>query len=94
MLESIRILSRKCFTNVGEGQGRDGEIAGHWQGPGLRLSHMHILFFLIFIYFIFGCIGSFLLCEGYFLVAASGDYSLAAVPKLLLAVASLVEHRL
>ena len=56
------------------------------------MCHEALFFFLI--YFIFGCIGSFLLCEGYFLVAASGDYSLAAVPKLLLAVASLVEHRL
>ena len=36
-----------------------------------------------------------LLCEGISLVAASGDYSLAAALKLLLAVASLVvEHRL
>ena len=45
--------------------------------------------------FIYGCTGSSLLLLGFSLVAASGGYSLAAVPGLLIAVASLVsEHSL
>ena len=41
----------------------------------------------------FGCAGSSLLCR-LFLVAASGGFSVVAVCSLLIAVASLVEHRL
>ena len=39
---------------------------------------MHFFFFLInfFYLFIFGCVGSSLLCAGFSLVAASGGYSL------------------
>ena len=45
-------------------------------------------------FFIVGCAGSSLL-HGLSLVAASGRYSLAVVPSLLIVVASLVaEHRL
>ena len=51
--------------------------------------------FLNFCLFIYGCTGSSLLLLGFSLVAASGGYSLAAVPGLLIAVASLVsEHSL
>ena len=47
--------------------------------------------FLLF----FGCGGSSLLHTGFSLVAASGGYSLAAVLRILIAIASLMaEHRL
>ena len=43
------------------------------------LNNLHYLFILInlfyFIYLIFGCVGSSLLCAGFSLVAASGSYS-------------------
>ena len=56
MLESLRILSRKCFTNVGEGQGREGEIGRILARVGATfMSHVHIL--LIFIYFILAALG-------------------------------------
>ena len=43
----------------------------------LKTSNGSIFFFFNFIYlFIFGCVGSSLLCEGFSLVAASGGYSL------------------
>ena len=44
--------------------------------------------------FIFDCTGFSLFCISFSLVAESGGYSVAAVPRLLIAVASLVEHRL
>ena len=45
--------------------------------------------------FIYGCAGSLLLCMGFFLVVASGGYSVIEVDGILIAVASLVvEHRL
>ena len=49
----------------------------------------------VFIYaFIFGCAESLLLQAGFSLVAVSGCYSLVVVLGLLIAAASLVEHRL
>ena len=53
-------------------------------------------FFQIYLFFIFGCAGSFC-CTGFSLVVASGIYSLVAMCGLLIAVASLVcprAHRL
>ena len=53
-------------------------LLGLWLGSTRdRSTHTHIFFFLInlFIYFIFGCVGSSLLCTVFSLVAASGGYS-------------------
>ena len=61
--------------------------------PGNLFFFIIESFFLMFIYlFIFVCAGS-CCCEGSSLIAASGGYSVAA-HKLLIAVASLAEHRL
>ena len=50
---------------------------------------------ILFFKFIFGCAGSLLLHIGFFLVAERGGYFLVVVPRLLIAVASLVvEHGL
>ena len=51
------------------------------------------LFSIYLLIFIFDCAGPLLLC-GFSLVVASGGYSLAAVHRLLIAVASFVEHGL
>ena len=51
------------------------------------------LFLIYLLIFIFDCAGPLLLC-GFSLVVASGGYSLVAVHRLLIAVASFVEHGL
>ena len=52
-------------------------------------------FIYLFIYFIFGCVGSSLLCAGFFSGCSEQGLLFVAVHGLLIAVASLVaEHRL
>ena len=55
------------------------------------MSHVHILFFLIFIYlFYFWLHWVFIAAWGFSLVTESGGYSLVSVFRLLILVASLV----
>ena len=57
------------------------------------MSHVHILFFLIFMYlFYFWLHWVFVAAQGLSLVELSGGYSLAVVCGLLTAVASFVEE--
>ena len=95
----ITILLSHCLNKNSQRQSTSTWLSSNKtliMGTEMWTYHFHVSWsiFLFFIYFIFGCTGSFLLCEGFSLVAASGDYSLAVEYKLLLAVASLVDHRL
>ena len=60
---------------------------------GFKLSFFFFFLIVFVYYFISGCAES-LLLRGFSLTAGSGGYSLAAVSRLLIVVASLMEHRL
>ena len=66
---------------------REGEVAFWWHPPSLDAAKPELIFFFwLHWVFIAAC--------GLSLVVESGGYSLAAVHGLLIAVASVVEHRL
>ena len=61
----------------------------------LKYSHIEKSHFLSFLkLFSFGCAGSLCRVWAFSLVAASEDYSLVVLLRLLFAVASLMKHRL
>ena len=77
--------TRAEFRAPGKWWERGGRVH-HLLSPGPRFKY---------IYFIFGCLGSSFLCEGFLLVVASGGHSSLRCAGLLPITASLVgEHRL